>query len=497
MELFDYQRKAADFAAETLKKHSFVYLRMYMRTGKTPTSLTTAYDAGYRNVLFITKKNAISSIKKDLAELNLPINTEVINYESLHKITIEPDCIIIDESHKIGSFPFPCDSAKKIRELVLRTDAAVIFLSGTPTPESFSQIYHQFWVLGSKRSPIPEYNFFSFASKYVNVKDETIELKAEAEPKICELYTHASLGKINFWKEHGEWTNRDHSRKIPGLPNPASIPPGVLLHEGTKSIRRRRYREVKNYKDCDWQKLSPLVDHLFYTVSQEDAGFKNRVIEKFIVVETPPRLSALAEHIIKKQEYRANAGWYLDCETAVAKQQKLHQIFSGTVKAIKIGTEKTDNPEHEYVILSDFKIEPILNLINSGVKLAVFYNFVGEGILLKKHLNWTNDPMEFNKSEDKVYIGQFVSSREGVNVSTADALLMFNVPFSSTSYHQVLERLNIRNREKESVVWWLFGKDGIESKIYDTVRGKKSYTVSHFKKDYLSKRSSVQTKALF
>jgi DNA-binding transcriptional regulator YiaG len=44
----------------------------------------------------------------------------------------------------------------------------MIFLSGTPHPESFSQIYHQFWV--SVYSPFKEWNtFYKFASVFVNI----------------------------------------------------------------------------------------------------------------------------------------------------------------------------------------------------------------------------------------------------------------------------------------------------------------------------------------
>jgi hypothetical protein len=437
MQLFDYQKEAVAKAVDILKRKSFVYLRMYMRTGKTFTSLTAAYESGYRNILFVTKKNAISSILKDIAALGLDMNVDTINYESLHKVEKEYDCLIIDEAHRLSAFPMPGIATKILRDIISDFSPAVIYLSGTPTPESFSQIFHQFWILGD-RNPIPAYNFFSFSNQFVNVTQKEIQLKSDPVTK------------------------------------------------------QRKTKLVNDYTDCDWEKLKPYIDDLFITVSQADAGFKNPVKEKFIMVETPPALSALADFVIKREKYQAKAGWELDCETPVSKQQKLHQIFSGTVKAY-IPKDEGEEPEIRYVMLSDFKIHPILKLVQQGMKLAVFYNYIGEGNLLKKHLNWTNDPMEFNSSTDKVYVGQFISSREGVNVSTADALVMFNVPFSSTSYHQVLERLNVRDREKESVVYWIFGKDGIESKIYERVKEKKTYTVSHFRKDYLSRKKANQS----
>ena len=45
----------------------------------------------------------------------------------------------------------------------------MLFLSGTPHPESYSQIFHQFWV--SNYSPFTETNFYKWAKTYVDVKD--------------------------------------------------------------------------------------------------------------------------------------------------------------------------------------------------------------------------------------------------------------------------------------------------------------------------------------
>ena len=48
-----------------------------------------------------------------------------------------------------------------------------MLLSGTPTPESFSQIYHQ--VYGLFMSPFRKYNtFYKFAREYVNVTQKKI-----------------------------------------------------------------------------------------------------------------------------------------------------------------------------------------------------------------------------------------------------------------------------------------------------------------------------------
>ena len=63
--LRDYQIELSEKAVKILRLKNIVYLSMEVRTGKTLTSLNTAKLYGAKNVLFLTKKKAISSIEKD------------------------------------------------------------------------------------------------------------------------------------------------------------------------------------------------------------------------------------------------------------------------------------------------------------------------------------------------------------------------------------------------------------------------------------------------
>ena len=98
----------------------------------------------------------------------------VINYESLHKVEGIFDLVILDEAHSMGAFPKPSKRAKQVKEmLVTYKNPDVILLSGTPTPESYSQMYHQ--VYGIKGNPFASFvNFYKFSKQYVNVKQRKI-----------------------------------------------------------------------------------------------------------------------------------------------------------------------------------------------------------------------------------------------------------------------------------------------------------------------------------
>ena len=145
IEFRDYQKNIINTAVEVIQKKGFVYLAMEVRTGKTLTSLGIAERMGYENVLFLTKKKAISSIVKD-NEMMCPSSFSlfVINYESMHKLpNIKWDFIILDEAHGMGAFPKPNKRARDVKSIIKKTDCDVCLLSGTPTPESYSQMYHQ------------------------------------------------------------------------------------------------------------------------------------------------------------------------------------------------------------------------------------------------------------------------------------------------------------------------------------------------------------------
>lgn len=170
----DYQIDIIHRGTDIIKKSGFLYLAMEVRTGKTLTSLGIAENIFSKNVLFLTKKKAISSIQKDYELLNPPYHLTVTNYESLHKVErTDWDLIICDEAHSMGAFAKPSKRAVQVKDLIHKTQANVILLSGTPTPESYSQMYHQ--VYGIPKNPFAEYkNFYRFCDNFVNVTSKMI-----------------------------------------------------------------------------------------------------------------------------------------------------------------------------------------------------------------------------------------------------------------------------------------------------------------------------------
>jgi hypothetical protein len=409
MEFREYQKEIIEKGLKIIDMRKFIYLSMEVRTGKTLTSLGILDKIKNINkVLFITKKKAITSIYEDFKMLKPTYELLVMNYESLHKIDERGwDAIVCDESHSMGAFPKPSKRAKQVKQLIINNNPFVIFLSGTPTPESFSQMYHQ--VYGLKNNPFRKYsNFYKFSKDYVLVKQKRIG---------SFMVNDYSLGK----------------------------------------------QEILD-------KMKPFT--ISYT--QREAGFKSKINEDIIYVDAPDMIMNLCSKLKKDLVIEGKEDVIL-ADTGVKLMQKLHQMYSGTVKF----------ESGKSMVLDTFKAQFIYDNFCSQ-KIGIFYKFKEELNAIKKVYgdNICTDLETFD-STDKSIALQIVSGREGISLKKADILLYYNIDFSATSYWQSRDRMTTKNRLENKVVW-VFTKGGIEPDIYKAVSKKKDYTLKHFKRDLLT-----------
>ena len=167
--LRDYQEEAANKIAALLRTQGCAYLAGEVRTGKTLMALAAAQRLGYKRILFVTKLKAIPSIRKDALSLGMYVS--VINYEKLKKYRYsEWDLLIADEAHGLGAYPKP---SLRFRNVCTIGYKNILLLSGTPSPESFSQLFHQFKLT---RRLWHRYSSFYEWSKagYVNVQQKRV-----------------------------------------------------------------------------------------------------------------------------------------------------------------------------------------------------------------------------------------------------------------------------------------------------------------------------------
>lgn len=404
--LRDYQLECAKKAHSILIENKIVYLSMEVRTGKTPTSMEVARLYGAKNVLFLTKKKAITSIENDYIDFlyNNHFSIDIINDESMHKVDASKyDLVIHDEHHRFGSVTKPSKSTKLFKEMF--SHLPMIFLSGTPTPESHSQIFHQLWV--SDHSPFTESNFYKWAKKYVRVKQK---------------------------------------------------------HLG--------YAMVNDYSDAIVELIDPIVSGLFVTYTQKDAGFSTSIKEHILHVPMSDSIQRIIKRLTKDRVIEGKDETIL-ADTGVKLMQKVHQLCSGTVK-FESGNAK---------VLDYSKAKFIRDYFN-GNKIGIFYKFKAELDALKVVFgdSLTTELDVFNKTDKNIAL-QIVSGREGISLKMADKLVFYNIDFSAVSYFQAIDRLTTMERLTNDV-YWIFSDGGIEERIFQTVQGKKDYTLRYFKKDY-------------
>lgn len=398
------QRITIDKTKEVLLRYNLVYLAAEPRCGKSIMSLTAAKELGWKKVGVFTKKKAIASIESDHQKSGYGLTLIVRNYERATEIPTDCDGYIIDEAHSIGAFPKPSKRTKDVKSVIGKKQ--VILMSGTPSPECLSQIFHQFWI--SHYTPFVYPNFYRWSDDYVNVKKKFIN----------------------------------------GM-------------------------QFADYSQAKEEKIKEVTKHYMVTLSQKEAGFTTQVDEEILTVPMNENMYRLMDVLKRDRVYTMKNGDVILADTPVKLQTLFHQISSGTVIAEK----------NSYVL--DPSKGDFIRQRFAGQKIAIFYKFKKElELLMQLFPDNTSSPEEFNASSNKTFFAQFVSGREGVNLSTADALVAFNIDFSATTYFQFKERAQTKDRKTNSKLYWIFSDQGIEEKVYKVVGKKLPYTKRYFMKDY-------------
>ena len=406
VELRKYQKEVVKEGLEILKEHKILCLSMEVRTGKTLTSLSLAEEYGAKSVLFISKKKAITegSIQGDYADLKPSYKIEFINYASVHKATGSYDFVIIDESHSLGAFPLKSKRVDKVKKIC--KGLPIIFLSGTFTPESYSQIFHQLYV--SSFSPFAKFvNFYKWSKVFVDVY------------------------QIRIGGRNANKYERAHKDMIDGYTN-----------------------------------------KLFIKVSQEDAGFEQQIHEEILEVPMDQVQKDLIKSIKDRGFCQVNRELCIPPNGA-SKLSKIAQICGGTLMLDYLP---------DGVVISRTKAEFIYQHFK-GQKIAILYVYRAEGELLRSIFkNHTDDENVFRDDDSSTFIAQIRSAREGVDLSSADGLVMYSVDFSATSYFQGKARIQSHSRTKKANLYWIFTKGGIERHIYSAVSKKKTFTLGYYQK---------------
>ena len=161
---YPYQVTLADEIMVVLRQYGVAYLASEERTGKTLAAILAAESSLAGTVLVITKKKALDGWIDTLAKFPHNKTFIVTNYHQVHKLSIKPDLVLIDEAHNyISGYPKQSTMHKTVRAIC--RGLPVIFISATPRPQGTQQLYHQLAV--SDWSPWSQYkNFYRWFDVY-------------------------------------------------------------------------------------------------------------------------------------------------------------------------------------------------------------------------------------------------------------------------------------------------------------------------------------------
>jgi hypothetical protein len=216
-----------------------------------------------------------------------------------------------------------------------------------------------------------------------------------------------------------------------------------------------------------------VIEEYMIAFTQEQAGFVSEISEEVLRVEMKQSTIDMCNKL-KRDLVLEGKSQVILADTSVKLMQKLHQMYSGTVKF-----ESGDS-----MVIDTSKAEFIKQRF-AGMKVGIFYKFTAEYDALCQVFgakNLTNSVDEFDSSDKSIAL-QIVSGREGISLKNAEYIVFYNIDFSATSYWQARDRMTTMDR-KFNKVYWIFSVGGIEDQIYKSVVNKKSYTLSHFKKDF-------------
>lgn len=402
VKLRNYQEEISSNAVGIIKTNGLVYLAMECRTGKTITALSVAQKYGAKSVLVVSKIKAIPSIKADYEALRPSFKLDVVNYESAKKAKGKYDLVILDEAHTLGAFPKPSKRTEVLKELC--DGLPIIFMSGTPTPESYSQLYHQFYV--SSFSPFKEYKtFYKWAKMFVTVRQRIINgytvndysdaNKHAVENATKHLFLSYTQDEAGFSSDIIERTLEvkmkastkalfDELRKNkvadhPNIPLPlvADTPAKMLLklHQissGTIVCGNGEYVVL------DRSKAEFIKSHfrgqkiaIFYIYRAEEEMLKGCFPNW---TESPEDFQASTDKVFISQVRRAREGVRLDTADALIFFNLEYSYLSYEQGKNRLVSKERKEPANVYFLCSDFGVEKeILNAVHGKMNFTLSY----------------------------------------------------------------------------------------------------------------------------
>lgn len=228
------------------------------------------------------------------------------------------------------------------------------------------------------------------------------------------------------------------------------------------------YGLINDYSNCNIIAVNKIIEPYTLKFTQEESGFVSKINKH--VLNFPSSNKKLIE-MLKRDSIIEGKDELIIADSGVKMMQKIHQLENGTI-IFESGNSKILDHSKGNFIKEYFK----------GKKLAIIYNFKNELTLLQDIFKkeCTTDLNEFNNT-DKHYLGQQVSTCEGISLAKADCLVFYNFGYSGKNFIQAIDRLTLKDRQNNDV-YFIFEKGSLTEAIYKTVSKKENFNNKQFLK---------------
>ena len=240
------------------------------------------------------------------------------------------------------------------------------------------------------------------------------------------------------------------------------------------TIQKKYFGSIQcnDYSNANLSEIIKVIQPYVIFFTQKEAGFETIIDENILYFETSQLQKSMIKQLIKESIITGKEDTII-ADSGAKKMSKCHQISNGTI-ILDSGNS---------IILDTSKAEFIKSKFKNN-KIAIFYYYKKELDLLQKVFaeNLTTDLDEFNTTSKNIALQQ-ISGSEGISLKNAEYLIYYSFGFSGCKYIQGRDRMTTIDR-KDNTVFFVFEKNSIDEKIYNTIKNKKTYTEKLFKNDF-------------
>lgn len=221
-------------------------------------------------------------------------------------------------------------------------------------------------------------------------------------------------------------------------------------------------RQIPIYTKTEQDLVIASCEHLFITKTRKELGFTHEPKDKLHYIELNDGTTDVYNELIKDKYLLVN-GHELIADTSARLRAALHMLEGG---ALKIDEQFIVMPNHE-------KIDYIKKHWGDNKNVAIYYQYVAEGIKLRNHFKHAT-------------ILQATSFAEGIDLAHIDNLVIYSQDWSTARHTQRRARQAAQHRDKPITVHFLLVKKAISDQVYNCVSiNKQNFVDSVFERNSL------------